>query len=135
MARTKRTPTARERIIEALKLGATHQRACAAAGIKKTTFYDWLARDPDFSEAVNAAEWYAAEQALRAIRRAAREGTWQAGAWLLERRYPEEYGRTIQEHSGGQKISVSYTNDWRRHRQSDDNDSSGSERVDATEHA
>jgi hypothetical protein len=35
---------------------------------------------------------------LERIHAAAQEGAWQAAAWILERRYPHEYGRTVQEH-------------------------------------
>ena len=34
------------------------------------------------------------------IEQAAKDGTWQAAAWKLERRYPQEYGKTVQEHQG-----------------------------------
>ena len=39
---------------------------------------------------------------LAKIEQAANQGHWQAAAWKLERRYPQEYGRTVQnvEHSG-----------------------------------
>jgi hypothetical protein len=32
-------------------------------------------------------------QCLAVIRKAAKDGTWQAAAWLVERRYPASYGR------------------------------------------
>lgn len=65
------------------------------------------------SHAIKDAESYAANVALQSIQRAARGGQWQAGAWLLERRYPHEYGKTVQEHSGEQKLHVIYENNWR----------------------
>jgi hypothetical protein len=34
------------------------------------------------------------------IDKAAGEGTWQAAAWKLERRYPESYGRTVVTNQG-----------------------------------
>ena len=95
MARSKRTPEAAERIIRAIRLGATNRLAAAAGGINVATFYRWLDADRAFRDAVKEAEGAAALAALAAIERAAQAGTWQAAAWLLERRYPEEYGRRV----------------------------------------
>ncbi len=84
-------------LIEALKLGATNVLACQYAGIAETTFYDWLAENAEFSASIEKARSYAAIDALRTIQKARREGQWQSAAWLLERRYPQEYGRrTVQ---------------------------------------
>lgn len=109
----KRTPTAQERILEALQLGATYKRAAAAAGISYDTLNDWMRDDLQFRQQVKEAEGVAAVAALRQIQRAAKSGAWQAAAWILERRYPQEYGRTVQEHTGEQKLVVEYVNDWR----------------------
>src|SRR5690242_1986668 len=100
MARpTKRTPTVKERVLEATRLGATRARAAAAAGIAESLLYDMMAKDVEFLEAVQKAEGERADEALAAIRKAAPD-SWQAAAWYLERRYPAEYGRTVQEHTG-----------------------------------
>lgn len=114
MARpTKRTPTARERIVAAIKIGATLRRAAAAGGIHYDTLNEWCKDDPEFSDAVKEAEAYRANQALRAIQKAAQDGQWQAAAWYLERRYPHEYGRTVQEQQGEHRIIIERKNDWR----------------------
>lgn len=109
----KNTPSAKERIIEAVGLGATYERAAAAGGIGYSTLREWILADAEFAEAVKQAEAQRANEALSAIRRAARDGQWQAAAWLLERRYPGEYGRTVQEHRGKQELIVVYKRDWR----------------------
>lgn len=82
------------RIVRALKLGATHELAAKAGGIHRRTFYQWLAyaregrRDYQaFADAVDEAEAWSAEQALACIVKAAQNNQWQAGAWLLERRW------------------------------------------------
>ena len=49
-------------------------------------------------QAVKKAEGTGAVVSLERIHAAAAEGAWQAAAWLLERRFPHEYGRTVQEH-------------------------------------
>jgi hypothetical protein len=37
---------------------------------------------------------------LAKIEKAASDNNWAAAAWKLERRYPDVYGRTVQEHTG-----------------------------------
>ena len=116
MARpTKKTPDVKARVIQATRLGATRARAADAAGIGETLLYEMIATDAEFAKAIKLAEGEAAVKALTAIQRASsgRNAQWQAAAWLLERRYPHEYGRTVQEHSGEQKLTIAYTNDWR----------------------
>jgi hypothetical protein len=101
MARkSKYTPKAVDDITTAIQIGATYALAAAYAGIGERTFYDWLAQYPQFSQAVKLAEGKAAIGWLARIEKAANDGTWQAAAWKLERRYPHAYGRTVQEHTG-----------------------------------
>jgi hypothetical protein len=46
---------ARRRLLERLAAGDTVAAACKAAGVNKTTVYDWRHRDPDFDAAWLAA--------------------------------------------------------------------------------
>lgn len=107
---TKRTLSAKDTIVQAIGLGATYARAAAAAGITYETLNEWRKDDSEFSEAINKAEADRVAKALQAIQRAATD-SWQAAAWYLERRYPSEYGRTVQEqqHSGGVNINFNLT--------------------------
>jgi transposase len=99
MARpSKYTPEVVKRVTDAIKLGATYELAAAYAGIAESTFYDWQAKKPEFSEQVKAAEGTAAVGWLARIEQAASAGNWTAAAWKLERRYPEQYGRTVSDH-------------------------------------
>lgn len=99
MARpTKYTPETVKKITDAIKLGATYELACNYAGIDYSTFNEWQKTKPKFSEAVKAAEGEAAVKWLAKIEAAAAK-SWQAAAWKLERRYPQDYGRTIQDHN------------------------------------
>jgi hypothetical protein len=93
---------ARERVCTALAAGNTRRAACAFAGISEDTLANWLRRHSEFADAVQKAEGDAEVRNVAIISRAAQQGTWQAAAWWLERRYPHDYGRTIQEqhHSG-----------------------------------
>lgn len=89
--KTRYTPETVERITDALRRGMTHKLACAAARIHVDTFYTWIAQYPEFSEAVKKAEADFAQKNLAIIQDAADNGSWQASAWLLERRHPEDY--------------------------------------------
>jgi hypothetical protein len=103
MARpTKYTPDTVDRICEAISMGATYDLAAGYGGISYETFNTWRSEKPAFSDAVKAAEAKAAVGWLTKIEDAAKDGAWQAAAWKLERRYPQDYGRTVvdQKHSG-----------------------------------
>lgn len=98
MARkSKYTPEVVKKLTDAIKLGATYELACGYAGIHYDTFNEWIKAKSEFSEAVKAAEGAAAVGWLARIEQAAVK-SWQAAAWKLERRYPETYGRTVQDH-------------------------------------
>jgi hypothetical protein len=106
--KSKYTPDVVKRITDAIQVGATYELACKYAGITRETFYQWINHKPDFSDAVNSAEGQAATRWLGYIEKAAQENTWQAAAWKLERRYPQQYGKTVQEWQG--KVEVDYAN-------------------------
>lgn len=97
-----------DKLVQALALGATYDLACRYAGIERTTFYKWMKRgeageDAQFVNLFNAIKDIEARAALgwlAKIEEAARDGSWQAAAWKLERRYPQEYGRRSVEVSG-----------------------------------
>lgn len=105
MARpTKYTPQTIKRITDAIRMGATYELACGYAGISFETFCQWRDKKPEFLEVIKEAEGAAAVGWLAKIEKAASEGEWQAAAWKLERRYPEMYGRKVNDnrnqHSG-----------------------------------
>jgi transposase len=87
-----KTPKQRQRLIELLEAGLPVTMATAASGIGRTSFYKWMA-DPKFAEQVEAAQARAVAPLLDRIRTAADNGQWQAAAWILERRWPGEFGR------------------------------------------
>lgn len=117
MARpTKLTKDVQKRIVQAIKLGSTYKLAAQYGGITYKTFNEWMklgedSEEGDFSEfcdAIKKAEGEAVTKWLRTIEHASAD-SWQAAAWKLERRYPQDYGRTVQEHTGpeGQPIQFS----------------------------
>lgn len=117
--RTKFTPETVDKLTQAIRLGATYQLACDYAGIGVSTFHDWLNAKPEFSQAIKEAEGKAAVLWLGKIEQAASDGNWQAAAWKLERRYPQDYGKRAVEVSGpdgGAIVIKGYTSitpdDW-----------------------
>ncbi len=96
----KYTPEAVQRITQAIELGATYKLAASYGGITFQTFNNWRDTKPAFAQAVQDAEGKGAIKWLAKIEAAASDGNWQAAAWKLERRYPQDYGRTVQEHQG-----------------------------------
>jgi len=114
---TKRTPELVARLLEVLAAGNTRKAAYDIAGISSGTFATWLEDDLDFKDAVKKAESDAVAERVARIRAAgiggavvrrvtvARNGEvvttteeyarpeWQADAWLLERKYPDDFGR------------------------------------------
>jgi transposase-like protein len=110
--KTKLTPDVQQRIVDAIGQGATYELAAQYGGIAQSTFYDWMNKHPEFSEAVKSAEGKAAIKWLALIDKAARgtedrPGQWQAAAWKLERRYPYVYGKQVQEITGKDGAPVS----------------------------
>lgn len=97
---SKYTPERVEKIKNAIAVGATFTHACNYAGIDLDTFARWRKRYAEFAETIKEAEGKAVVGWLARIEQAAKDGTWQAAAWKLERRYPHEYGRVVQEHVG-----------------------------------
>lgn len=106
---TKRTAETEKRILDALRIGATRKDASLAAGIGTTVFCEWMNKFPEFAEAVEKAESEDKLRMLAAITKASQEGSWQAAAWRLERKDPDNYGRRERQdvnHSGGLQIEI-----------------------------
>lgn len=105
---SKLTEATIRRLEQAIRLGATYAQACTYAGIGYSTFREWMnagkrarrGRARELVERIERAEAEAAIALLAKIEQAANNGTWQAAAWKLERRYPEAYGRRRVEFSG-----------------------------------
>ena len=101
-------------VADALRKGAIIKQACACAGISDTSYHNWYKEfkengleplDPDETlganpnrdellsyfvrETTTALSGYASKL-LEKIHEA---NSWQAAAWILERRFPEEFGR------------------------------------------
>ena len=113
---TKLTPQLQQQLCAVIGSGNYIETACGYVGISTSTFFEWLQRGEgthpkkprtqrlsEFSDAIRKAEAQAEAARVARIAKAGQDGTWQADAWYLERRYPERWGRRYQEvkHSGG----------------------------------
>lgn len=67
---------------------AEHNGDTTAAGIKPNDLRKW-----QVWQAIQSARASAEVEAVSLIRKAARDGTWQAAAWFLERSAPGKWGR------------------------------------------
>lgn len=89
-----------QRLNQAISVGAYIEDACVFAGISSRQFRRWreLAEQgiepyAERWEEINKSESQSIVRNLFNIQNASNNGTWQASAWLLERKYPEKYGR------------------------------------------
>ena len=105
-------PVTIEEICKGIKLGLPNKDAALRAGISEPTFYSWIlkAKEPDappylvdFLEAVDRAKADLKAILLARIHQASSAGQWQAATWILSRKFPTEFGQTVEakvKHSG-----------------------------------
>jgi len=84
-----------DKLLKGLRLGMTRRAASGFAGFSKTTLYRMIdADDGTLVTAIEKAEAEAeAEYSAIIAREAAVPKNWQAAAWWLERRHPQDYAR------------------------------------------
>lgn len=105
-----------ERLYQGIEMGMPYAHACLYAGISEDTFENWrngafprgvtAAEKEEFHTKLGAAEGRAVATKFGIILRAANgdpdrgvTSDWRAATWLLERRYPDIYGKVSMEHS------------------------------------
>jgi hypothetical protein len=91
--KNKATPKTIQVILDAIRGGASQRDASALAGISEDTLSLWK-HDSDFSEQMRQKEVEFKMSQVKVIEKAAQK-TWQAAAWLLERKYPNEYTNRV----------------------------------------
>ena len=102
--KTKLNDARLKKVVDGITAGLPYDTACALAGIHYTTFLNWMKRGEEektgeffkFFEEVKKAEAIAESVHIKNIKDAGRNGVWQADAWMLERRYPEKWGKKEQ---------------------------------------
>lgn len=112
-------PVVGERIAVHIRNGAPWEFACSAEGIMRQTASYWLeqakAGNADYAaflSVIERAEGQAVTEMSAEIRKAASGGKgessdlWTSRAWLLERRWPQHFGRTAQPGEQGPTVAV-----------------------------
>ncbi len=117
--RTRLTPEVMRVITNVIAKGGSDKAAYEAVGIGETTFYAWLkkgevARRSDsvyreFWEGLTRARSLHQMYHLGTINAAADKGDWRASAWILERRYPDVYGKQHLEIKGQHQVESEIT--------------------------
>ncbi len=106
---TKFTKPTVDRLLGAIRAGLPYRLAAEAAGVSYDTFNEWQqGRFPrgadrvlkaEFSDALTRAKGESALRLIAIINRAA-PVDWRAAAWILERRFPKDYGKEVLEITG-----------------------------------
>jgi transposase len=102
---------------KAFSYGMTRNLACQHAGISISAYHTWMSRGKDEEDTiygelyrrVKKAEANHALANLALIQKAAKEGSWTASAWILERKYgyQKQIDPLIEVNIDSRQISVS----------------------------
>lgn len=110
---SKLTNEVTNQLVALLQQGHTVEIACTAVGIDDKTFHRWMNKGQkqregpyrDFFEAIKPARAHAEVQLMDTLQKTALDPThksgWKAAAWLLERLFPDRYGRRTAHTIGG----------------------------------
>lgn len=101
--RSRLTPELQATVVDLLKAGNYVETACAYVNINPSTYHRWIERgetNPDsaygeFARACAQARAHAEVQSVLVVRKAARDGNWQAAMTWLERSFPQRWGRSM----------------------------------------
>lgn len=120
MAKLKLTEKTIEKAQKGIAIGTPQKYVAQSLGISEEAWYSWMRRgehdlqnDKDdtifakFYESVKKAQAKSVSRCVSMIQKASID-TWQAAAWWLERRYPEEFGRKEKVDVSGVEIHVTY---------------------------
>jgi hypothetical protein len=94
-------------ILDAISHGYTQRDASKLAGISEDTLCLWK-KDSDFSEQMEQKEIEYKYSLLSTIEKAG-ERSWQACAWILERKYHSEYGKPKEDSNSDEILRVQQT--------------------------
>lgn len=84
-----------QRICKAVAEGCSREAAASLGGITKDTLYEWSRRFPAFSDRLEKADACFQRMCIAELLKAPKRHprNWASHAWLLERKFPEQYGK------------------------------------------
>jgi hypothetical protein len=99
----KLNPETQQRIGDGVSLGLTYALAANSAGVTYQTFNQWMSKGKtdksgkyfEFSQYIQKCNADGARKLLERLNKAADAGNCQVCMFILERRFPEEFGRRI----------------------------------------
>lgn len=101
------TDEKKKEILAVLTMGGSRNIAADYVSVGRTTLLSLIDRDAQFSEQVKKAEAMGQIKHLQTIDKAK---VWQASAWMLERKWPQEFGRNQQQQeSNTEKLAEAIT--------------------------
>lgn len=112
-------PEVHAKLVQAARNGLFRKLQAMYAGISEGTLNEWLedARNNpttspygELADHLDKAEAERANEAAEDVREARR--AWQASAWYLERKYPSQYGRRVQEIHGKDGAELTFRVEW-----------------------
>jgi hypothetical protein len=80
-----------QKLEQALRDGFSIEMACHVSGISRSTYYDHLERNPDFSHKMELAKDWTTQRAKQVLAQAVDSGDLKAAQWWLERRSRAEF--------------------------------------------
>tara|TARA_R110002020_G_scaffold390774_1_gene601225 strand:- start:451 stop:846 length:396 start_codon:yes stop_codon:yes gene_type:complete len=91
-----------ENVLKAIASGLNNDDACDSAGISRSIFYKKIKEDLDFLDTYKKAK---IQFKLTHIQKISRANNWQSSAWLLERKFAEEFGKKLDITTMGNKLT------------------------------
>jgi len=91
-----------ENVLKAIASGLNNDDACDSAGISRSIFYKKIKDDLDFLDTYKKAK---IQFKLTHIQKISKAENWQSSAWLLERKFAEEFGKKLDITTMGDKLN------------------------------
>ncbi len=89
----KYTPERVDALVELIETGLPILRACDAVGISHQTYYNWKKEFEDFDCRIREAESNLMKELIEQVKAAAKDGDPKSQQWMLERRFPTDFGK------------------------------------------
>jgi hypothetical protein len=111
-----------ENVLKAIASGLNNDDACDSAGISRSIFYKKVKDDLDFLDTYKKAK---IQFKLTHIQKISKANNWQSSAWLLERKFAEEFGKKLDITTMGNKLTELKINVIRpKHKETNSSDTS-----------